>query len=615
MAHIAFEDYPMYIELDKYYNESLSIDVFNGDCNKFYPKPTTFTIDPRKTDPECIKFEKNINTIELYGKKIVNLKSQIEKINIMLNSDECEDSQQLEEKITSKHEKIKLYQSNINSLQSEINEFIPQYQLKAKTLEIQMLQEEYENIEKELTIFRNAMRPKLNKLEQISAPYSYNTEYSDYIKEFDETTRKNIAFKIGIPNIDDYSKLNILNKKLQYLTFRKECLEKKDEKLWTFMVGKILDDITDKIVPKKSSYDENDISLIGKILAKIFKSECVQDHISIRKNIEKYKPKYEINLSSSHVTIFDSETKGLLLKSLSYFVEISKPEFVSTILQAIDIFVNHRGKGYDLYEEILKNGDPELYKMMYTNHANSLCTGSCEEMYKELEFDLKNQSETVENTKIFKAKGSETFIVKLYNYLNNYNNNNSYGSDKKTYLWRYTTILYSNECVHWDLSCDKPENAHVNYTTHVNIVDFANYVINNTSYFLHKKMKSNKSLDKNQMHIVECKDSDKSMWSGDSEKLKTSILTIPPKSPIKTDVKNISEQVSKLRERFINDKTLNFETDSDNDTNNSRYDHDFYNDDEECDYLYKNNQHDVEQYEVDDFAYYEDDEEDEDNYY
>jgi hypothetical protein len=117
-------------------------------------------------------------------------------------------------------------------------------------------------------------------------------------------------------------------------------------------------------MPTNKEYDTKTILLIANVLAILFKNDNVQSHAINSENIKKFY-RNKLNISDVFEKTLGKNTAQTLLKSLSYFVELNKPNYIEKILQAIDIFTNHPESAFLLHEEIIKIGDPETYNMTY----------------------------------------------------------------------------------------------------------------------------------------------------------------------------------------------------------------------------------------------------------
>jgi hypothetical protein len=349
---------------------------------------------------------------------------------------------------------------------------------------------------------------------------------------------------------DEYQKLQLsgnyfeagkLRKKNMFLTFKLQNLEKCSYKYWKYSVEEILEDLTDKIVPKKKSYDTKDILIIANVLAKIFKNQTIKSHVPIMKNIQKYIKQFgNIRFFSNFANIFDDDTLQLLLKSLSYFVKLEKVEYISIILQAIDIFSSNKSLAFDLYKEIIKIGDPEQYEMIYNKKEDETfgIEANPKVFFDELKDKLEEKSLNTNTQKLFKTKQVLTFIDQLYDYLDKFyesktkKTGGSIVSELKVlYIWRCTLIIdktSKREIINWSINNEEeiPERSHPKYSQYVNLFEFAKFVVNDNKFFLARELLFNAP----QLEGLESTPSPKQSfgcWNGVNQKVKDAKSIVP----------------------------------------------------------------------------------------
>lgn len=343
----------------------------------------------------------------------------------------------------------------------------------------------------------------------------------------------------------NYFEAGKLRKKCMFLTFKLQNLEKCSYKYWKYSVGDILEDLTDKIVPKKKSYDTKDILIIANVLAKIFKNQTIKSHVPIMKNIQKYIKQFgNIRIFSNFVNIFDDDTLQLLLKSLSYFVKLEKVEYISIILQAIDIFSNNKSVAFDLYKEIIKIGDPEQYEMIYNKKEDETfgTEANPKVFFDELKDQLEEKSLNTNTQKLFKAKQVLTFIDQLYDHLDKFYESKTKKTVASTvselkvlYIWRYTLIadkISRKEIINWSINNEEevPKGCHPKYSQYVNLFEFVKFVVDDNKFFLTRELLFNAP----QLEGLELSPSPKQSfgcWNGLNQKVK--------------DAKSIVAQVAK----------------------------------------------------------------------
>jgi hypothetical protein len=221
------------------------------------------------------------------------------------------------------------------------------------------------------------------------------------------------------------------------------------------------------------------------------------------KNIKKYIGQFgNIRIFSDFTNIFDDDTLRLLLKSLSYFVKLEKAEYVSIILQAIDIFSSKKTEASSLYREIIKIGDPEQYELIFNKKEDETFGTEVNPkvFFDELREQLEEKSLNTNTQKLFKAKQVLTFIEQLYDYLDKFyeSTTKKTGVDispklKVLYIWRCTSIIdktSKREIINWLIKNEEevPEKAHPKYSQYVNLFEFVKFVVNDNKFFRKREL-------------------------------------------------------------------------------------------------------------------------------
>jgi hypothetical protein len=437
-----------------------------------------------------------------------------------------------------------------------------------------------------------------------------------------EIQKNNEEYMLKLSKNAELKELKKIQKRIYFLNFKKNNLENFNYDQWKFEVDNISEDLTDKITPKKKSYDKKDILLIANVIAKIFKNPSVTSHQTNLKHIKNYvslvSPSSSItsstitlNIFSQYAEIFGSNTRILLLKSLSFFVEKKKTDYISIILQTIDIFTTNKQIGSELYKEIMRIGDPISFDIIYNKKGQEYDYSfgtevSPSEFYNELKDELeklelsflnsqnkqnKQDKEDKENKedKIFKAKKSSTIYNDIFDYLVNFYKANKKKEKINTdinkivsnlYLWKYNTInsFTQKENTFWVILDETkvPEDAHPKYSYYIDLPSFLKFIIN-SNFFTKREIFD----DSPQLGTQIKQYSTPSCWNGVNKSVKDAIDIIPPK-PITKKVKQESNQTENIshHSNFYNDN------------------HDYCDD---CDYYYDENEID------DDSDYHRDD--------
>ena len=171
--------------------------------------------------------------------------------------------------------------------------------------------------------------------------------------------------------------------------------------------------------------------------------------------------------------IKDFSTITILLKALSYFGRHHNKKFINLIVTCIMIF-NENINGLELYKEILKVSDEDLYYQKYEAEVEYGVEDKCENFYAELQDKISrkiDEEEQSQSSKIFKVKNN--FIDMLYDYMKKYNNKSSKNKiNTELGIWRYTTKFEKMESVYWEIGEDKPVNANPKFLRYVWLIDF-----------------------------------------------------------------------------------------------------------------------------------------------
>jgi hypothetical protein len=287
------------------------------------------------------------------------------------------------------------------------------------------------------------------------------------------------------------TKLNFLNKKYEFL-------EKVPEEKWDYVVGVIVPDLTGKITPSKPKYNNNEIQVIAKILLKIFKHQDIKAHKIVQSNIKGY-VNLPLRVFWEYDSLLNEKTSEILVNALSYFVILGKADFVSTILQSIDIFTKKKSEACELYKEILKLGDPKEYDRFCNSRSDNdnncdddYIEGNIEKAFEELKKSLEDKLDRDDNTtqeqKVFRHRLGFSFIDKLYDYLEKFNKSfierKKYLVDENAYIWRYTKKMDGKEIVNWVIDgYDAPEGAHPKYSCYISLNKFLKFVVENKNFF------------------------------------------------------------------------------------------------------------------------------------
>jgi hypothetical protein len=401
------------------------------------------------------------------------------------------------------------------------------------------------------------------------SPYSFKVD-SEFAKQKTKSELKRIGKEKELELLSEA--INVISlemtsakdkseqeKKLNFLNHKYKILKNISEEKWEFVVGTILPDLTGKITPSKQKYSNSEIQVIAKILLKIFKHPDIKTHKMIQNNIKEY-VNLPIKIFWDYGTILGEKTSEILVNALSYFVILGKADFVSTILQSIDIFTKKKSEASELYKEIIKLGDPKEYERLYNNqngynYDDDYTEGNIENAFDELKQRLEDKLDKDNNTKqeqkVFRPRLGLSFIDKLYDHLEKFNKANIEKkkfeiNDEFSYIWRFTKKIEGVESVNWVIGCyDAPDGAHPKYSYYIDLYKFLRFVVVDKNFFAKKNIiltapSLDGLCDSNDISTKQSVSSQKtSCWNGINQSVKNAVnLPVQNLKKDKKDDKN-----------------------------------------------------------------------------
>lgn len=382
--------------------------------------------------------------------------------------------------------------------------------------------------------------------------------------------QKNLSLQLETSN----TKLE-LQRKLTFMNQKYKALKNTPSENWEFTICEIIPDLTGKITASKHKYNSNDIQILAKVLVKIFRHAEIKAHKYVQNNIKEY-VNLPLRINWDYELILGEITSNILTNALSYFVVLGKADFVSMILQSIDIFTKKKSEASELYREILRLGNPAEYERLLNQdqYEDEYKEGNMENTFEELEIRLEDKRDKdnyiSQEQKVFRSRVGETFIDKLYEHLDKLNkeniNNKKYCVDDNSYIWRYTKKVNNNEIVNWVISgYDAPDDAHPKYSYYINLNKFLKFVVINKNFFAKKNLNliapslnelisSSKHSDEKTQHIS-CQKT--SCWNGNNQSIKDAInLPIQPQITKKENKKEEQNKDKIFTNYSINDNYI-----------------------------------------------------------
>jgi hypothetical protein len=357
------------------------------------------------------------------------------------------------------------------------------------------------------------------------APYN---EYDGYINNLkqDEFNRTRIKYTPGVfstnhkyPNITEHGKnkeIELLNLELENINLKMKDNERYDHELytkrsflaekikflsnlnssqWKYNLGIIKNDVRTQVVAKKNSYTTKDIMIIAKVLLAVQKNKDARKFEIINSFTEIYLGKNpSIRIYHIYQDLFDCDTRDFLLKMLSYFVSLSKPDFIGIALQTIDIFTNktHSNAAIELHKEILRNYDIRKYKEIYEQEIIYGTEGNCEIFFTSLEKEIFEKLNEAQDKKTYKSKNDRDTIDKITCEAKKYFSAKTKGNemlfDKNERIWKFTSVNYGERTSHWYVGIDFPEKAHPKYSEYIDMKKFVTFIVDTKKIFHEKEM-------------------------------------------------------------------------------------------------------------------------------
>lgn len=325
---------------------------------------------------------------------------------------------------------------------------------------------------------------------------------NDYSQD-SQKNAKNMELQLlnqELENLNDDNSFDFFARK-KFLTEKIKFLSKLNHSNWKQKAPVISTEY------KKQNYTQKDIAIMIKVLLAIHKNADFQNFTIIQNHVENCLGKNpNIRILHQFNEIFGTSTLQFLFKSLSYFVNLKKPEYIDIILQIIDIFSNksHIASGFEIHKEILKNYNMALYKLIYENtneyeYKNENVEefgkeGNCDNFYRELKERIDNKINEKDEKKIFKPRAEQGIvdrvIIEAKKYVTSKIKKEPHNFDSDVYIWKYTNINYGVKTTNWYLGTDYPEKAHPRNSEYILIEHFIKYLVDTKDILFERELQA-----------------------------------------------------------------------------------------------------------------------------